>query len=58
MLVTAMTPILKMTTSQTGLAGTQRIASEIFFFQNYFPGLWNHTWSLEDGHRMSGNAVG
>lgn len=22
------------------------IASELLFVQNYFPGLWNHTWSL------------
>jgi peptidoglycan/LPS O-acetylase OafA/YrhL len=23
-----------------------RMFAEVFFFQNYFPGLWNHTWSL------------
>jgi peptidoglycan/LPS O-acetylase OafA/YrhL len=23
-----------------------RLASEMFFVQNYYPGLWNHTWSL------------
>jgi len=22
------------------------MAREIFFFQNYLPGMWNHTWSL------------
>ncbi len=23
-----------------------RLAAELLFVQNYFPGLWNHTWSL------------
>ena len=22
------------------------VIAEVFFIQNYFPGIWNHTWSL------------
>ena len=28
------------------LASTKRILAEVFFVQNYFPGLLDHTWSL------------
>jgi len=31
----------------TGLRGRgAKFAAEVFFVQNYFPGLWGHTWSL------------
>jgi peptidoglycan/LPS O-acetylase OafA/YrhL len=29
-----------------GSVNLKSVSAEIFFVQNYFPGLWNHTWSL------------
>jgi peptidoglycan/LPS O-acetylase OafA/YrhL len=32
--------------SQGGRFAPIKLVAEVFFFQNYVPGLWNHTWSL------------
>jgi peptidoglycan/LPS O-acetylase OafA/YrhL len=34
------------TAAATGAIGSKKFMAEAFFVQNYFPGLWDHTWSL------------
>jgi peptidoglycan/LPS O-acetylase OafA/YrhL len=37
---------LIVTSIASGTIGTRRFVAESAFVQNYFPGLWDHTWSL------------